>query len=158
MTELSQPQIRAVIIGIMLAMFLAALDQTIVATALPPIARDLGDFALISWVVTAYLVTSTCVTPIIGKLSDLHGRRPILILCLAVFIVGSALCALAPSMLALILARAVQGLGGGGLITLAQTILADVVAPRERGRYAGYAISPSSGPAPRSWARPSAAS
>ena len=129
---------RIIVIGAMLAMFLSALDQTIVATALPPIARDLGDFALISWVITAYLLTSTCVTPIVGKLSDLHGRRPLLMICLVAFMVGSALCALAPTMVALILARALQGLGGGGLITLAQTIVADVVAPRERGRYAGY--------------------
>jgi EmrB/QacA subfamily drug resistance transporter len=138
MTELTPAQIRVIVIGVMLAMFLSALDQTIVATALPPIARDLGDFTLISWVVTAYLVTSTCITPIIGKLSDLHGRRSMLILCLVVFMAGSSLCALAPSMPALILARAAQGLGGGGLITLAQTVIADVVSPRERGRYAGY--------------------
>jgi EmrB/QacA subfamily drug resistance transporter len=136
--DLSPSEIRAIIIGAMLALFLSALDQTIVATALPPIARDLGDFALISWVVTAYLVTSTCVTPIVGKLSDLYGRRPVLRVCLAVFIVGSALCAVAPGMVSLIAARALQGLGGGGLITLAQTIVGDVVAPRERGRYSAY--------------------
>src|SRR5258707_7240164 len=122
----------------MRAMFLSALDQPIVAIALPPIARDLGDFALISWVITAYLLTSTCVTPIVGKLSDLYGRRRLLAICLVVFMVGSALCALAPSMLALILARGLQGLGGGGLITLSQTIVADVVSPRERGRYVAY--------------------
>src|SRR5258707_1740126 len=137
----------------MRAMFLSALDQPIVAIALPPIARDLGDFELISWVIPAYLLTSTCVTPIVGKLSDLYGRRRLLIICLVVFMVGSALCALAPSMLALILARGLQGLGGGGLITLAQAIVADVVSPRERGRYAGYfaavwASSALLGPAP----------
>ncbi len=136
--SLTPSEVRIVIVGVMLAMFLAALDQTIVAIALPPIARDLGDFALISWVITAYLLTSTCVTPIVGKLSDLYGRRRLLAACLIVFMAGSAYCALAPSMLALILARALQGLGGGGLITLAQTIVADVVSPRERGRYAGY--------------------
>ncbi|HZS82764.1 MAG TPA: MDR family MFS transporter [Stellaceae bacterium] len=135
---LAPAEIRVVIIGAMLALFLSALDQTIVATALPPIARDLGDFALISWVITAYLLTSTCVTPIIGKLSDLYGRRQTLRVCLLLFMAGSALCALAPSMVALILARALQGLGGGGLITLAQTIVADVVSPRERGRYSAY--------------------
>ena len=136
--QLTPADIRAIIIGALLALFLSALDQTIVATALPPIARDLGNFELISWVVTAYLVTSTCVTPIVGKLSDLYGRRPVLRVCLVVFILGSGLCALAPGMVPLILARALQGLGGGGLITLAQTIIGDVVTPRERGRYSAY--------------------
>jgi EmrB/QacA subfamily drug resistance transporter len=136
--NLAPSEVRIIVAGAMLAMFLSALDQTIVATALPPIARDLGDFALISWVITAYLLTSTCVTPIVGKLSDLYGRRRLLTICLVVFMAGSALCALAPSMVALILARGLQGLGGGGLITLAQAIVADVVSPRERGRYAGY--------------------
>src|SRR5882724_774822 len=136
--SLAPSEIRLIVIGAMLALFLSALDQTIVATALPPIAKDLGDFALISWVITAYLLTSTCVTPIVGKLSDLYGRRRLLILCLVVFMAGSALCALASGMVALVLARALQGLGGGGLITLAQAIVADVVSPRERGRYAGY--------------------
>src|ERR1700758_3176008 len=131
-------EVRVVIIGAMLALFLAALDQTIVATALPPIAHSLGNFTLISWVVTAYLLTSTCVTPIVGKLSDLYGRRVVLRACLVIFIVGSVLCALAPAMVPLILARALQGVGGGGLMTLAQIIIADVVSPRDRGRYAGY--------------------
>jgi len=131
-------EVRVIVIGAMLALFLAALDQTIVATALPPIARDLGDFVLISWVVTAYLLTSTCVTPIVGKLSDLYGRRRSLRVCLVIFISGSILCALAPDMFALIVARALQGIGGGGLITMAQTVVADVVSPRERGRYSGY--------------------
>jgi EmrB/QacA subfamily drug resistance transporter len=135
---LSPRDIRFVVVGAMLAMFLAALDQTIVAPALPPIARDLGDFALISWIVTAYLLTATCVTPIIGKLSDLYGRRRVLAACLLIFMASSVLCALAPSMSWLIIGRALQGIGGGGLIPLAHTIIADVVAPRERGRYAGY--------------------
>src|SRR5450755_2288159 len=99
--SLAPSEVRLIVIGAMLAMFLSALDQTIVATALPPIARDLGDFALISWIITAYLLTSTCVTPIVGKLSDLYGRRRLLAICLVVFIVGSALCALAPGMIAL---------------------------------------------------------
>ncbi len=134
----SPADVRAIVIGAMLAMFLVAIDQTIVAPALPPIARDLGDFELISWIVTAYLLSSTCVTPIVGKLSDLHGRRPVLIVCLVVFMASSALCALAPNMLSLIVARGLQGLGGGGLIPLCQTIIGDVVAPRQRGRYAAY--------------------
>jgi EmrB/QacA subfamily drug resistance transporter len=136
--SLAPSEVRVVIAGAMLAMFLSALDQTIVATALPPIASDLGDFALISWVITAYLLTATCVTPIVGKLSDLYGRRRMMTVCLVVFMTGSAFCALAPSMTALILARALQGLGGGGLVVVAQTIVGEVVSPRERGRYAGY--------------------
>jgi EmrB/QacA subfamily drug resistance transporter len=131
-------EIRIIVTGAMLAMFLSLLDQTIIATALPPIASDLHNFAQISWVVTAYLLASTCVTPIVGKLSDLYGRRITMVVSLAIFIVASALCALSTSMLALILARALQGLGGGGLIALGQTVIAEVVDPRERGRYSAY--------------------
>ena len=99
MSNLSPSDVRAVVIGALLALFLSALDQTIVATALlPPIAADFGGFTLISWVVTAYLLTSTCVTPIVGKLSNLYGRRRILNISLVLFMLGSALCALAPSM------------------------------------------------------------
>ena len=129
---------RAAMIGAMLAMALAALDQTIVAPALPPIAAELGDFQLVGWIVSAYLLTSTCAAPLIGKLSDLHGRRLALSACLAVFTASSALCALAPSMIWLILARAVQGLGGGGLMALAEVVLADAFSPREQGRSAPY--------------------
>src|SRR4030095_680806 len=96
---LTPSEVRVIGVGAMMALFLAALDQTIVATALPPIANELGDFALISWVVTAYLLTSTCATPIVGKLSDLYGRRQVLRVCRALFVVGSALCALAPAMI-----------------------------------------------------------
>ncbi|MBL8669969.1 MAG: MFS transporter, partial [Alphaproteobacteria bacterium] len=135
---LSQGEIRTVIVGCLIALFLSALDQTIIATALPAIAADLGDFALISWVVTSYLLAATCATPILGKLSDLYGRRPMLLLCLFIFLAGSVLCAAAPSMGLLIAARALQGLGGGGLITLAQATVADIVSPRERARYSAY--------------------
>jgi EmrB/QacA subfamily drug resistance transporter len=135
---LAPSDVRVIVIGALLALFLSALDQTIVATALPPIAADLGGFTLISWVVTAYLLTSTCVTPIVGKLSDLYGRRVMLNASLALFMLGSALAALAPSMPLLILFRALQGLGGGGLLTIGQTVIADVVSPRERGRYAAH--------------------
>lgn len=138
MTNLSPSEVRTIVLGAMMALFLSALDQTIVATAIPSIGADLGDFQLVSWIVTAYLLTSTCATPILGKLSDIYGRRTIMRLCLAVFVIGSVACALSSSMVALIVARAVQGLGGGGLITMAQTIVADVVAPRERGRYGAY--------------------
>jgi EmrB/QacA subfamily drug resistance transporter len=134
---LTHKEIRSVIWGAMLALFLSALDQTIVATALPAISRDLGDIQLIGWVVTAYLLTSTSATPILGKLSDQLGRRRVVHICLALFLVGSVLCALAPTMLTLVLARALQGVGGGGLITMSQAIVADVVSPRERGRYSG---------------------
>jgi len=141
MTEtllLSPREIRVVVIGAMICLFLAALDQTIVATALPTISGDLGDVHLMSWIVTAYLLTSTAATPILGKMSDLHGRRPIMRVCIVVFLIGSVLCALSGSMMTLILSRALQGFGGGGLITLAQTAVADVVAPRERGKYGAY--------------------
>jgi EmrB/QacA subfamily drug resistance transporter len=127
--------VRTIIFGIMLAMFLSALDQTIVATALPAIGRDLNDVENLSWVVTAYLLSATAVTPLYGKLSDIHGRRTVLLAGIGMFVAGSIACALARTMPALVLARAVQGLGGGGLIALAQTIIADVVTPKERARY-----------------------
>jgi EmrB/QacA subfamily drug resistance transporter len=136
--RLSHGEVRTIIIGILLAMFLAAVDQTIVATALPTIGRDLGDEHLLSWIVTAYLLTSTAVTPLYGKLSDIVGRRAMLLTAIAIFVAGSVLCAVSPTMTILIIARAVQGVGGGGLISLAQTIIADVVTPAERGRYMGY--------------------
>jgi EmrB/QacA subfamily drug resistance transporter len=128
-------EIRSIFVGIMLAMFLAALDQTIIAAALPLIAADLGDFNNLPWVASAYLLAATAVTPLYGKASDIYGRRIMLMVGIATFVAGSIACALAPSMLVLILARALQGLGGGGLISLAQTIIADIVSPKERGRY-----------------------
>ena len=138
---LSHREIRAIIGGIIVAMLLAALDQTIVATALPTIGRELGDVEDMPWVVTAYLLASTAVTPLYGKFSDSHGRRITLLIGIVTFIVGSLACALAPTMFLLIAARLVQGLGGGGLISLAQTIIADIVAPKERGRYQVYIAS-----------------
>ncbi|MBF9196465.1 MDR family MFS transporter [Microvirga terrestris] len=138
---LSQAEIRTIIMGVMLAMFLAALDQTIIATALPTIGRELGDLEHLSWIVTVYLLTSTAVTPLYGKLSDSYGRRTIMLIGIVVFIIGSIACALAPSMLFLILARGLQGIGGGGLIAVAQTIIADIVPPKERGRYQVYFAS-----------------
>ena len=135
---LTHPEIRAIVLGIMLAMFLGALDQTIVATALPTIGRHFRDLGDLSWVVTAYLLTGTAVTPLYGKLSDIHGRRAMMLVAIVIFVLGSVACALAPSMPALVFARAFQGLGGGGLMALAQTIIADIVSPRERGRYQGY--------------------
>lgn len=135
---LGHAEIRSILTGIMLAMFLAALDQTIVATAMPTIGRELGDVEHLPWVVTAYLLAATAVTPLYGKLADIHGRRVVLLSGIAIFIVGSVACALAPSMLGLVVARFVQGLGGGGLIAMAQTIVGDMVAPRDRGRYQVY--------------------
>ena len=138
MRSLTHPEIRAIVLGIMLAMFLGALDQTIVATALPTIGRHFGNLGDLSWVVTAYLLTGTAVTPLYGKLADIHGRRVVMLTAIVIFVTGSVACALAPSMSALVLARAFQGFGGGGLMALAQTIIADIVSPRERGRYQGY--------------------
>src|SRR5690349_14462232 len=135
---LTHPEVRAIVVGIMLAMFLGALDQTIVATALPTIGRHFGGLEELSWVVTAYLLTGTAVTPLYGKLSDIYGRRTTMLTAIAIFMAGSLACAVAPSMTALVLGRALQGLGGGGLMALSQTIIADIVSPRERGRYQGY--------------------
>src|SRR5262245_5981322 len=129
---LDQAAALSIIIGIMLAMFLSALEQTIVAPALPTIGRSLGDVEMLSWVVTAYLISTTVATPLFGKLSDIHGRRLMMLISIGVFILGSVLCALAPNMWALIAARTLQGIGGGGIIPLAQTVIADLLSPRER--------------------------
>jgi EmrB/QacA subfamily drug resistance transporter len=123
--------------GLLLVMFLAALDQTIVATALPTIVGDLGGLSHISWVVTAYLLAQTVVTPLYGKLGDLYGRKVVLQSALVLFLAGSALCGLSQSLDELIAFRALQGLGGGGLMVSAQAAIGDVVPPRERGRYTG---------------------
>jgi EmrB/QacA subfamily drug resistance transporter len=135
---LSFAEARRVITGILLAMFLAALNQTIVATALPTIGRDLNDFENLSWTVTAYLLTSTVVASLYGKLSDIHGRRAMMLTAIGIFVAGSMVCALAPNMIVLVLGRGLQGLGGGGIMPLAQVIVADVSPPRERGRYQAY--------------------
>ena len=122
-------------------MFLSSIDQTIVATALSTIAKDLDGWQGMAWVVSAYLVTSTVTTPIHGRLSDIYGRRPILLLSIVLFVGSSVVCALAWSMPALIVGRALQGLGGGGLRAVSQAALADIIPPRERGRYQGYFAS-----------------
>ena len=136
--KLSHREVSLIITGVVVAMFLAALDQTIVVTAMPTIGRALGNPEYLPWVVTAYLLASTAVTPLYGKISDIIGRRITLLFAIGVFILGSLLCALSPSLLVLIAARAIQGLGGGGLISLAQTIIADIVSPKERSRYQVY--------------------
>ena len=135
---LSHGEIRTIVFGLMLAMFLAALNQTIVATALPTIGRDFRDFELLPWVVTAYLLTSTVVAPLYGKLSDIHGRRAMMLAASASSSPAPSPAPLATDMIMLILGRGLQGIGGGGILPLAQSILADVVAPRERGRYQAY--------------------
>jgi len=124
--------------GLMLVMLLAALDATIVSTALPTIVQDLGGLSRLSWVVTAYLLAQTVVTPLYGKLGDLYGRRRVMQAAIGIFLVGSALCGLSRSMTELILFRGIQGLGGGGLIVTAQAVVGDIVSPRERGRYQGF--------------------
>src|SRR5947209_606853 len=123
--------------GLVLVLLLAALDQTIVATALPTIAGDFGGLNHISWVVSAYLLAQTAVTPLYGKLGDLYGRKVVLQSAVVLFLIGSALCGAAQGMTELIAFRAIQGLGGGGLIVLTQAVVGDVVSPRERGRYQG---------------------
>ncbi len=135
---LSASELRAIMASLMLAMFLAALDQTIVATALPTIGRQFHNVSNLSWVITAYLVASTAMAPVFGTLSDIYGRRVTIALSLASFIVGSVMCALAPNLIVLILARALQGIGGGGILPVVQTIIADVITPRERGQYQAY--------------------
>src|ERR1700691_1735695 len=123
---------RAIVAGIMLAMFLSALEQTIVAPALPAIGRSLGGIDDLSWVVTAYLLAVTATTPLFGKLSDIYGRRLILMWAIGIFVAGSVACALAQNIWMLILARGLQGIGGGGLLPTAQTIIADLLSPRDR--------------------------
>src|SRR5919201_5519453 len=141
MTSSSRHSRRAVVVAfsaMMLATLLAALDQTIVATALPRIASDLHGFADLSWVVTAYLVSSTVTVPLYGKLSDLYGRRRLFVVSISIFVAGSALCAAAQTLGQLVAMRALQGIGAGGLLPLSQAAIADLFSPRERGRYQGF--------------------
>jgi EmrB/QacA subfamily drug resistance transporter len=138
---LTHRQILTIFSGLMLGLFLAALDQTIVATAIRTVADDLKGLSLQAWVTTAYLITSTIATPLYGKLSDLYGRKPFFLLAISIFIVGSALCGTATSMYVLAGYRAFQGLGAGGLFSLALAIIGDIVSPRERARYQGYFLA-----------------
>ena len=135
--RLSHRQILVVFSGLVLGMLLAALDSTIVSTALPTIVGELGGLARLSWVVTAYLLAQTVVTPLYGKLGDLYGRKGILQSAIVLFLLGSALCGLSRNMTQLIVFRAIQGLGGGGLTVTTQAVVGDIVPPRERGRYQG---------------------
>lgn len=135
---LPHEQIISVMFGIMAGTFLAALDQSIVGVALPRITSDLGGLEHLSWVVTAYLLTSTASTPLWGKISDLYGRKRIYQLAIIIFLVGSALCGLSQNMPQLIIFRAIQGIGGGGLMAIGLAIIGDIIPPRDRGRYQGY--------------------
>jgi EmrB/QacA subfamily drug resistance transporter len=137
-TQLTHRQIQVVFVGLMLGMLLAALDQTIVSTALPTIVGELGGQDQLAWVVTSYLLTSTVSTPLWGKISDLYGRKGLFQAAIIVFLIGSVLIGLSQNMSTLIAFRAVQGIGAGGLMALAQAIIGDIVSPRERGRYQGY--------------------
>jgi EmrB/QacA subfamily drug resistance transporter len=130
--------IAPIMFGLMLSLFLANLDQTIIATCLSAIAHDLSGWELLPWVISAYLVTSTATTPIYGRLSDLYGRRLVLLASIVIFVLASALCALANTMPLLIAARALQGIGGGGLRSITQVVIADIIPPRNRGKYQGY--------------------
>src|SRR4051812_6440074 len=134
---LEHRQILVVFGGLVLVMLLAALDSTIVATALPTIVGELGGLSRLAWVVTAYLLAQTVVTPLYGKLGDLYGRKKVVQTAIVIFLAGSALCGLSQSMTQLIIFRAVQGLGGGGLMVTTQAVVADIVPLRERGKYQG---------------------
>ena len=139
--QLTHRQITVILVGLMSGMFLAALDQTIVATAIRTISDDLNGLSLQAWATTAYLITSTIATPLYGKLSDIYGRRPFFLTAIGVFILGSLLSGMAHSMYQLAAFRAVQGIGAGGLFSLALTIIGDMVPPRERAKYQGYFLA-----------------
>src|SRR5205823_11368015 len=130
-------RILAIYSGLMVTLLLAALDQTIVSTALPRIVSDLGGLSQYSWVFTAYLLASTVTVPLYGKLGDVYGRKPLFIIAILIFLAGSALCGLAQTMTELVIFRAVQGLGAGGLFPLALAVVGNIVPLRDRGRYQG---------------------
>ncbi|HST83300.1 MAG TPA: MDR family MFS transporter [Kineosporiaceae bacterium] len=140
-TALSHRQILVILSGLLLGMLLAALDMTVVSTSIRTIADDLDGLSIQAWVTTAYLITSTITTPLYGKLSDLYGRRPFFLLAISLFVIGSVLCTLATNMYQLAGFRAFQGLGAGGLFSLALAIIGDIVPPRERAKYQGYFLA-----------------
>jgi len=135
---LTHAERRRIVFGILLPLFLGSLDQTILANALPAVGRDIGHVPDLPWLITAYLLTATAATPLLGKISDIHGRRATLVGAILLYIAGSALCALAPNFYLLALGRAVQGIGGGGLVSLAMVVLGDMASPKERGKYYVY--------------------
>ncbi|GAB2596522.1 MFS transporter [Paractinoplanes abujensis] len=140
-TEFTHRQILTILGGLMMGMFLAALDQTIMATATRTIADDLNGFNIQAWATTAFLITSTISTPLYGKLSDIYGRRPFFLFAIGIFVVGSFLCGLSQNMYELAAFRAIQGIGAGGLMSLALAIIGDIVPPRERAKYQGYFLA-----------------
>ena len=140
-SELPKRQLIITVFGLMLALLLAALDQTVVGTAMPRIIAELQGFNRYAWVTTAYLITSTIATPIYGKLGDIFGRRRLFMIAISIFLLGSLLSGFAADMWQLAAYRAVQGIGAGGLFSLAITVLADIVPPRERARYQGFFIA-----------------
>jgi len=135
---LSHEETRLVIWGMLLPVFMSSLDQTILASALPTIGRDLGDVHSLPWLVTAFLIASTAVTPLYGKISDIHGRRLTVLIALSVYMVGSVVCLAAPNMLTLICGRVLHGLGAGGMASMGMVVLGDLAAPRDRGKYYAY--------------------
>ena len=138
---LSHRQILTILSGLMLGMFLAALDQTIVSTSIKTIGNDLHDLTAQAWVTTAFLITSTIAAPLFGKLSDIYGRKRLFMLAIVIFVAGSALCGLATSMYELAGFRAFQGIGAGGIMPLALAVIGDIIPPRERSRYQGYMMA-----------------
>ncbi|MCF5066023.1 DHA2 family efflux MFS transporter permease subunit [Pseudomonas syringae] len=143
MTQLNQPApplpaVRSILASLMMAIFLGALDQTIVAVSMPAISAQFHDVNLLAWVISGYMVAMTVAVPIYGKLGDLYGRRPMMLIGMGLFTVASLFCAMAQSMEQLVLARVIQGIGAGGMISVSQAIIGDIIPPRERGRYQGY--------------------
>src|SRR3954462_15010914 len=137
----SHRQIMTILVGLLLGMFLAALDQTVVSTAIRTIADDLHGYDLQAWATTAFLITSTISTPLYGKLSDIYGRRGFFLFAIAVFVIGSMLCGLSQNMYELAAFRAIQGVGAGGLMSMALAIIGDIVPPRERAKYQGFFLA-----------------
>src|SRR6266481_894304 len=135
---LTHRQTLVIVLGVLLPTFMGSLDQTILATALPTIGRDFDDLHSVPWLITAYLLASTAIIPLYGKIADIHGRRFTLRIAIATYMAGSLACALAPNMLLLIFGRVLHGLGGGGLSSMGMIVLGDLVSPKERGRYYGY--------------------
>src|SRR3954451_8672156 len=133
-----QPRVRLIFVALLLVLLLAALDQTIVSTALPTIVGDLGGISHLSWVVTAYLLSATISGPLYGKLGDLYGRKRVLQTAIVIFLIGSALCGLSQSMAQFIGFRTLQGLGAGGFMVVTLAVVGDIIPPRERGKYQGY--------------------
>ena len=138
---LSEREKMLLLLSLAMCMFLSSLDGSIVSTALPTILSDLGGFQLISWVFTLYLLTSTVVVPIVGKLSDMFGRRPFVISGVVIFLIGSLGSGLAPTMMTLIIARGVQGIGGGFILACVLVVMADMYTPIERAKYVGYILA-----------------